>query len=334
MDGHKSVIIKAVKNEGRDLSGLTKRVTGIIRIFFLLVLGAGLGLGGEALLSYQSRLSAREHFASNDHRSSSVVGGLTSRQYRNLSQISYHSGQSPVFQVNNGRSTLNPNSWKTSHVDYQQLDRLGRTSRANTAFLDWRNHANTTLRTQQTVAPAAWHGNRDQLLIYNRGHLIAYSLTRGINQQTGNFDSRRASGDQDNPRNLFTESDFTNQALQTLYEGQVRRAIESHRRVIYQATPIFRGTELMPRGINLQAISTDGTLNFNVYLANVEPGVRFDYQSGNAIFDPQMSVPVPLDPMGDTEDNHQEQQDNLRVVDGYTRPVAKQPRHYQRISDR
>ena len=120
------------------------------------------------------------------------------------------------------------------------------------------------IRLLQTVSPAGWQPNRDGMLIYNRGHLIAYSLTGALNKLTGRYQAS-AVGDQDNPRNLFTETDFTNQMLQTIYETEVRHSIEHGKHVIYQATPIFRGNENVARGINLQAISTDGTLNFNVY---------------------------------------------------------------------
>lgn len=311
---------------------LKKPVEQISRTAILVVLGVFLGWGGQTVIHYQRQLHNQENFASADKRPASVVGGLTKGQYQKLARIDYQPGQSPVFQVNGGRSTLNPKSWQRSHVDFQQLDSLGRTAGANTAFLNWKNHANTALRNQQTIAPSGWHDNRNQLLIYNRGHLIAYSLTRGIDQQTGRFSAQGANGDQNNPRNLFTETNFTNQAIQTIYEGRVRRAIEAHQRVIYQATPVFRGKELMPRGINLQAISTDGRLNFNVYLANVEPGIRFDYQTGDSVADPAMRIPVPLDPNGDTTDNQDEQRDDIRVVGTYSRPVASQPRHYLRVA--
>ncbi len=309
-----------------------KSITGkITKTIVLITIGAVIGLGGQLALTYQHQLHDREHFASRDSRPASQVGGLSSQQYQQLAAINFHSGQSPVFQVNGGRSTLNPKSWRDSHVVFQQLDGQSRTSRSNTAFLTWRNHANTALRSQQTVAPAGWHNNRNGLLVYNRGHLIAYSLTGGIDQQTGEFTGSGANGDQNNPRNIFTETDFTNQAVQTIYEGKVRRAIEGHHRVIYQVTPIFRGSELMPRGINLQAIATDGTLNFNVYLANVEPGIRFDYQTGDSISDPTNSVAVPLDPEGDTMDDKEEQRDDIQTVGHYQRPVASQPRHYRRV---
>ncbi|MCT7783199.1 MAG: DNA/RNA non-specific endonuclease, partial [Lactobacillus iners] len=40
--------------------------------------------------------------------------------------------------------------------------------------------------------------------------------------------------------------------------------------------------ELMARGINLQAISVNGWLDFNVYIFNVQPGYTFDYATGRA----------------------------------------------------
>ena len=46
----------------------------------------------------------------------------------------------------------------------------------------------------------------------------------------------------------------------------------------------------MARGVWAQAVSDTGDLNFNIYLYNVEPGVAFDYNSGQSSLDPQMKV--------------------------------------------
>lgn len=46
----------------------------------------------------------------------------------------------------------------------------------------------------------------------------------------------------------------------------------------------------MARGVNLQAVSTDGSLDFNVYLYNVQPGYQFNYNNGRAKVDRQMQV--------------------------------------------
>ena len=44
------------------------------------------------------------------------------------------------------------------------------------------------------------------------------------------------------------------------------------------------------RGVHLQAISTDKSLNFNVYIFNVQPGYKFDYQTGRVAADKDMYV--------------------------------------------
>ncbi|MDF7683773.1 DNA/RNA non-specific endonuclease [Lactobacillus sp. ESL0679] len=210
----------------------------------------------------------------------SKVGGLSSKDYMKLSHLTYHQKEQVVRQVNHGRSTLKFSSWRGNQVIYQNLDYLNRTSGSNTAYLIKRNLANQAKRKRQNVKPTGWHyPYRNGVQIYNRGHLIAYSLTGGINS-FGHYTGQTA-GDQNNPKNLFTQSAYTNQKIQTQYEEQVRAAMRAGQRVIYQATPVFRGSELMARGINLQAKSADGMLNFNVYIFNVQPGFVFNYQTGN-----------------------------------------------------
>ncbi|EEI24344.1 hypothetical protein C5L34_002538 [Lentilactobacillus hilgardii] len=49
----------------------------------------------------------------------------------------------------------------------------------------------------------------------------------------------------------------------------------------------------MARGIHLEAISTDRSLDFNVYLFNVQPNVKFDYATGRSTIDRTMKVPEP-----------------------------------------
>lgn len=214
--------------------------------------------------------------------------GLNTSTYKKLAQTDFKNGQKSYIYVNNDQSTLNPNSWKINKVDYQDLDYLNRTSHSNTAFLEKRNLANGSLRVRQYVAHTGWHYNHRKQ-IYNRGHLIAYSISAGINQN-GNYSPNDKSGDQNNPKNLFTQSAYTNQKIQTIFESKIRSALAANKKVIYQATPIFRGNELMARGINLQAISTDKSLNFNVYIFNVQPGYIFNYSNGNSTADSSFIV--------------------------------------------
>lgn len=217
-------------------------------------------------------------------------GGLSSADYQKLANLDFKSGDKAYVYVNNNKSTLIKNAWKVNKVIYSNLDNLNRTSHSNTAFLEPRNVANDSLRVRQFINPTAWHSNRENgTQIYNRGHLIAYSVSAGIDQD-GNYNPNNQSGDQNNPKNLFTQTAFSNQKIQTIFEGKVRNALKQGNRVIFQATPIFRGNELMARGINLQAISLNNNLDFNVYIYNVQPDYVFDYNNGRAKIDRNMVV--------------------------------------------
>lgn len=217
-------------------------------------------------------------------------GGLSSADYRKLANLDFRSGDKAYVYVNNNKSTLIKNAWKVNKVIYSNLDNLNRTSHSNTAFLEPRNVANDSLRVRQFINPTAWHSNRENgTQIYNRGHLIAYSVSAGIDQD-GNYNPNNQSGDQNNPKNLFTQTAFSNQKIQTIFEGKVRNALKQGNKVIFQATPIFRGNELMARGINLQAISLNNNLDFNVYIYNVQSDYVFDYNNGRAKIDRNMVV--------------------------------------------
>lgn len=210
-----------------------------------------------------------------------------------LAGLNYRSGTSPIVQVNGGKSTLSLNDWHSNHVEYSHLDQLNRTTAPATAMLMPRNVANDQLRERQTVNPTGWHQkfNRHHTAILNRGHIIAYSLSKGI-ATTGQYDPAQQSGDQNNPRNLFTQTAFCNQKLQTIYEGKVRHALQEGARVIYRVQPIFQGDDLMAKGVWMQAVGSNG-LNFNVYLYNVQPGYRFNYRDGTSTSDLAMTVPTP-----------------------------------------
>lgn len=59
------------------------------------------------------------------------------------------------------------------------------------------------------------------------------------------------------------------------------RATGNH--VRYRVTPDFRGSELVARGIQMEAQSIeDSRISFNVYIHNIQEGYVIDYQKGNS----------------------------------------------------
>ena len=269
----------AKKRRGRG----GKRVSqfgGVLAI----ILAAGLWLYRGGYLN-QFIGTGREQVAVSSQTSSD--NRLDTDAYAKLAKLDFASGDQPVLNVNGGKSTLNSTTWKTEKIDYGNLDHLNRTT-TDTAYLSNRNLGHSAGRPSQDWTPTGWHYNHRGSEIYNRGHLIAYTLTFNINQD-GAY-SQGAMGSSDNPKNLGTQSAYSNQVLMQIYEGKVRQALEDSKHVIYQVTTVFRGDELMPRGYWLQGLSTDGSVNFNVYIFNVQPVYSYNYLDGSSKIDRNMKV--------------------------------------------
>lgn len=216
-----------------------------------------------------------------------------SGNYKSLANSNYKPGSNPVISVNHDKSTLT-NKWKYSHIDYSNLDNMNRTGTA-TAYLSKKNLGRSEGRTAQTWNPTGWHNqpktvNGRRVFPQNRGHLIAYTLTFNLDKN-GKF-KQGAQGSLDNPKNLATQSAFSNQKpMQQDSENLVRNALEKNEKVIYQVTPVFKGSNLMSTGYWVQAKSTNGKLNFNRFIYNVQPGIKFNFVNGTSKVDNSMTVP-------------------------------------------
>lgn len=278
------------KRRRKNSSLLTALIVIVAAIWGIYTKGGSVPNGVNLTSTTSSTSSKTSNKINNAQKAQTSYGGLSKTDYQKLAKLNFKSGSKAYITVNNDHSTLIKNAWKVNRVIYANLDSLNRTSHSNTGFLEKRNVANDSLRVRQYIDPTGWHYNsRNGTQIYNRGHLIAYSVSAGIDQN-GSYNPNNQSGDQNNPKNLFTQTAFSNQKIQTIFESKVRKALRENKKVIYQATPIFRGNELMARGINLQAISTDGSLDFNVYLYNVQPDYVFNYENGRAKVDRSMQV--------------------------------------------
>ncbi|CAJ2236622.1 DNA/RNA non-specific endonuclease [Companilactobacillus paralimentarius] len=226
-----------------------------------------------------------------DKSSSDSTGNVTAKE---ISNWTYASGDKAVKILNNDRpTTIQANDFDQAHIDYGGLDNLNRTKTA-TAYLTRNNLGKSNTRTEQTWRPTGWHNepktiNGTRVIPQNRGHLIAYTMTFNLNK-SGQTQQGQL-GSIDNPYNLFTQTEFSNQKTMTEIEQMVRNKLAQNKKIIYQVTPIFRGNELMARGVWVQALSTDGSLKINRYLWNVQNNIVFDYATGRSTVDRTFTVP-------------------------------------------
>ena len=161
---------------------------------------------------------------------------------------------------------------KEGYESYAALDGLGRCGSAF-AVLTKETMPTEPRGSIGMVRPSGWHTVRyddliDGKFLYNRCHLIAYML----------------SGENANPNNLITGTRYLNVEGMLPYEKQVGDFIQNGGgAVLYRATPVFSGDELVARGVELEAESLEkGGIRFHVFLYNVQPGIGIDYATGES----------------------------------------------------
>ena len=192
---------------------------------------------------------------------------------------SYDIGEVPEY---NGRGyvIINNNKPKFDEKDmtsktfekYSNLDLLGRCGVA------YANLGKETMPTKERepigmVKPSGWKYSKykfiDGKYLYNRCHLIAFQLA----------------GENANKKNLITCTRYANATTMLKFENKVSKYIKkTGNHVLYRVTPIFKGAELVARGIQMEALSVEDNgfgIKFNVYVYNIQDGVSIDYRTGD-----------------------------------------------------
>ncbi|WP_203628375.1 DNA/RNA non-specific endonuclease [Lacticaseibacillus mingshuiensis] len=213
-------------------------------------------------------------------------------EYAYLAKLDYQNNSEPVLELAKNKSGLDAATWNGPRIVYGDLDQLNRTT-TNIGYLNRQTLIKSAGRPRQDWQPTGWHNRTSyvdgkQVNRQNRGHLIAYTLSGNLNND-GQY-AQGNLGSSDNPKNLASQTEYANQVLMQPFEQQARDAIASGEKLIYKVTTVFRGSELMPRGYWLRALTTDGDLDFNVYIFNVQNGIRYDYATGRSVVDNKVVV--------------------------------------------
>lgn len=177
-----------------------------------------------------------------------------------------------VITINRNRPTFSKKALSTKKgawQSYYNLDFLNRAGEAD-ALLNKRLMP-TKAREPLYWNPTAWHNKKIAGgWLYNRSHLIGYQLT----------------GQNNNPKNLITGTRQLNDPGMLQYENQVASYLKSSSRhyIRYRVKPIFRGRELLARGVEMEAQSTgSNAVRFHVYIFNVQDGVKLNYSNGTRV---------------------------------------------------
>lgn len=191
----------------------------------------------------------------------------------NLYDIPNYRGFSFVV-LNNNEPNFDYDKLPTSSFEeYSGLDYLGR---AQVAFANIGKDLMPTEERESigSVKPSGWHTVKYDIVsgkyLYNRCHLIGFQLT----------------GENANENNLITCTRQMNTVGMLEFENKVANYIkETNNHVLYRATPIYDGENLLARGVNIEAYSIEDNgmgIKFNVFVYNVQDGINIDYSTGKS----------------------------------------------------
>nr|WP_162897978.1 DNA/RNA non-specific endonuclease [Companilactobacillus formosensis] len=186
-----------------------------------------------------------------------------------LANLDYNSTQEIIVNNNNPNfSQADLNTANGAWQKYGDLDNLNRVTAAN-ALLNV-SLMPSAKREPLHWNPTGWHNKRiSGGWLYNRSHLIGYQLT----------------GQNNNPKNLMTGTRSLNSPEMLAHEMDIAYYLKqsSSHYIRYRVTPVFRGNELLPRGVQMEAQSVgDNSVHFNVYIFNVQEGVTLNYSDGTS----------------------------------------------------
>lgn len=186
-----------------------------------------------------------------------------------LANLDYNSTQEIIVNNNNPNfSQADLNTANGAWQKYGDLDNLNRVTAAN-ALLNV-SLMPSAKREPLHWNPTGWHNKRiSGGWLYNRSHLIGYQLT----------------GQNNNPKNLMTGTRSLNSPEMLAHEMDIAYYLKqsSSHYIRYRVTPVFRGNELLLRGVQMEAQSVgDNSVHFNVYIFNVQEGVTLNYSDGTS----------------------------------------------------
>lgn len=169
----------------------------------------------------------------------------------------------------------------TSFESYSELDGFGRCGEA------YANIGTDIMPTEERgaigmVKPSGWHTVKydfvDGKYLYNRCHLIGYQLA----------------GENANEKNLITGTRYMNVQGMLPFEDMVADYVnETKNHVLYRVTPIYRGENLLADGVHMEGWSVEDEgagICFNVFVYNIQPGVRIDYATGESIVEESQNM--------------------------------------------
>lgn len=192
-------------------------------------------------------------------------------------------GNTYMFEVNNNQSGFPEGelAYQVGWAEFSDLDNLNRVGTANAVLsADQMPPEDFERGSISNIEPTGWKNKKIENggYLYNRSHLIA---------------NRFLGDESDGITNLMTgtrDMNSDNDWSMTVYENMLAKELANNpdSLIRYQVTPIFKGDELLARGVQLRAktINNDN-IDFNVFIYNEyydeDATVQLNFDDGSSV---------------------------------------------------
>lgn len=166
-----------------------------------------------------------------------------------------------------------------TYITYSELDSLGRAGAVYGMFSPDTRQKEDRVADLSVITPSGWNQCNvkekygivlqpyDYPFLMNRCHLVGYAIGGGETEV----------------RDIITGTYAFNMEM-LKFEKSVLDFIDiCEEPILYRVTPVYKGNELICRGVLIEAydVETKGKfINFNVFVFNVQPEFEIDYNTG------------------------------------------------------
>lgn len=192
-------------------------------------------------------------------------------------------GESYSFEVNDNQSGFSDAelSFTEGWFEFEDLDELNRVGQANSVLSNALMPSSDEERGSiSNIKPTGWKNKRIENggYLYNRSHLIANRFLGDDSDVLNNLMTGTRDMNSDNDWSMTTFEEIMAKELKNNPDALIR----------YQVTPIFKGDELLARGVQLRGKSIhNDSVDFNVFIYNEyfdeDAEVTLDFSDGSSV---------------------------------------------------
>lgn len=239
-----------------------KSKNNLYKVFFIII---ALILFGASSYKTVSLDTTTGEIIGSKYQSKTIVRNLKTDNLRVTEKdIPIYDGFTKNLILNNNKSELDIDSME--ELNFSNLDSKSRLG-ASSAILKPSMYQGSEKRAEKSdiskIKTTVWKNKKtNDSNIYKRSNLIEYAY------KDAKTDSVLAL--------MSGTIDFNNNMEWGIskYETKVLQAVKSEKTVYYELNPVFHGDNIVATGIQIRAISTDGSLDFNVFIYNVQDGIN------------------------------------------------------------